>query len=102
VVRKNLNLPCFDCHSTLQKEYTSSDLPAKFDVGAAIQKYLLDTPNDSEGRAALSALGGASGFVATTDADYEVLYEMLKEIGVNPNKFLTEETAPDKQWREAS
>ncbi|RJP18589.1 MAG: phosphate/phosphite/phosphonate ABC transporter substrate-binding protein [Candidatus Abyssobacteria bacterium SURF_5] len=90
VVRKNLNLPCFDCHSSLGKEgKIQSDLPAKFDVGATIGEFLAAMPQDAEGRVALSSLGGASGFLPTTDADYEDLYRMLKEIGVDPKSALS-------------
>jgi len=35
VVRKNLNLPCFDCHSTLDKEHVNSDLPVQAGVPKA-------------------------------------------------------------------
>jgi phosphate transport system substrate-binding protein len=90
VVRKNLNLPCFDCHSQFNKSSTTvSDLPARFDVGATIKEFLLAMPSDPEGRIALSALGGASGFLVTTDDDYAPLYDMLKKIDVNPADTLT-------------
>jgi phosphate transport system substrate-binding protein len=89
VVRKNVNLPCFDCHATMGKDNTiDSDLPPKFDIGATIREFLLAMPYDPEGRAALTALGGASGFLTTTDADYGDLYRMLHEIKVNPKDIL--------------
>jgi phosphate transport system substrate-binding protein len=90
VVRKNLNLPCFDCHSQLNKAPAIvSDLPARFDMGETIKEFLLAMPSDPEGRIALSALGGASGFLVTTDEDYVPLYDMLKKINVNPADSLT-------------
>ncbi len=96
VVRKNLNLPCFDCHSTIGKDrIVNSDLPPKFDIAGVIKDLLLAMPSDPEGRAALASIGGASGFLSTTDADYAELYTMLKEIHVNPADFLTREDAPE-------
>lgn len=95
VVRKNLNLPCFDCHTTMAKGRTVSDLKGDFDLGAAIKGYLLAMPYDPEGREALSALGGASGFLETADADYADLYSMLKAIGVNPKDSLKEDDDSD-------
>ncbi|GAB4342926.1 MAG: hypothetical protein Kow0099_20940 [Candidatus Abyssubacteria bacterium] len=91
VVRRNLSLPCFDCHRARveQSELTGEATPAsRLNISSTILQYLLDMSKDPEGRQALAALGNAKQFLPTHDSDYSELYKMLEEIGVNPEEFL--------------
>lgn len=89
VLRKDLELPCFDCHQTVARGGTvRREITAQFDIGTTIKRHLLSMPQDPEGRDALAAIGNANRFLPTTDADYSELYKMLEEIDVDPESLL--------------
>ncbi|MBI4831872.1 MAG: hypothetical protein HY801_10040, partial [Candidatus Lindowbacteria bacterium] len=97
VVRKNFELPCFDCH----QEQISSSFRSKTSVGhlnirMAIKEVLLSMDKDVEGRKALQAIGNASSFIGTTDKDYSELFRMIEDLHLNPRAFLD---ARDKALR---
>ncbi len=85
VIRKDLSLPCFDCHS---KQMRGGNADEAMNISGAIKKYLLEMPDDPDGRKALAAIGNATRFVETTDDDYSELYKMLKEIRLRPESLL--------------
>lgn len=91
VLRKNVSLPCFDCHQKLAASRHGGggkDIPSEVNMGATIKQYLLEMPDDPKGREALEALGNANGFLETTDKDYAELYKMLREIHLRPQSLL--------------
>jgi phosphate transport system substrate-binding protein len=88
VVRKDLSLPCFDCHQKRTRGGGAGALDAGLNISGAMRKHLLSMPDDPEGRKALAALGNATRFIETTDADYSELYKMLNEIHLRPQGLL--------------
>jgi phosphate transport system substrate-binding protein len=88
VVRKDLSLPCFDCHQKQARGKGAGALEAELNISSAMRKHLLSLPDDPEGRKALAALGNATRFIETTDADYSELYNMLEEIHLRPQGLL--------------
>ncbi len=92
VLRKDLALPCFDCHIRMRgKDIMDASMPDQRDIGTTITELLLVMPEDSAGRDALAALGNATGFLETADSDYSELYRMLKEINLDPEQLLESE-----------
>ncbi len=89
VLRKDLDLPCFDCHQAISRGGSMGrGISAQFDLDTTIKEYLLSMPQDPEGRDALAAIGNANRFLSTTDSDYSELYKMLREINVSPESLL--------------
>ncbi|MBI5118296.1 phosphate/phosphite/phosphonate ABC transporter substrate-binding protein [Candidatus Poribacteria bacterium] len=92
VMRKDLELPCFECHQTMARsEDETKNLPSEFNIRSAIKHYLISMDQDPQGREALSALGNATKFVETNDSDYGELYKMLEKIDLKPETLLREE-----------
>jgi hypothetical protein len=93
VLRKDLSLPCFDCHQKQGVGGRGADeqISPELDMKETIKQYLLTMPENPEGRQALMELGNASGFLETTDADYAELYKMLNELHIRPQVFLISE-----------
>ena len=87
VIRKDLSVPCFDCHRKQMRGAAAAD-DIDMNIGAAIKHHLLSMPDDPDGRKALAAIGNATRFVETTDADYSKLYQMLREIRLHPESLL--------------
>lgn len=52
-----------------------------------LKKILLDMANDEKALPVLKALGGASRFIATEDADYHALYVTIKALGIDLNTY---------------
>ena len=88
VLRKNVSLPCFDCHQKLALDRAGAKASAKLNMEAAIKEYLLTMHEDPEGRAALAAIGNVNRFLETTGSHYSELYKMLEEIHFYPPSLL--------------
>jgi phosphate transport system substrate-binding protein len=88
VIRKDLSVPCFDCHRKQMRDGGVAEADSEMNIGAVIKKHLLAMPDEPDGRKALAAIGNATRFVETTDADYSKLYEMLREIRLHPESLL--------------
>ncbi|MDP3789590.1 MAG: phosphate/phosphite/phosphonate ABC transporter substrate-binding protein, partial [Candidatus Omnitrophota bacterium] len=52
-----------------------------------VKKILVNMAGDETAKPALEALGGASGFVGTEDADYRPLYAVIRELGIDLNTY---------------
>ncbi len=92
VIRKGLELPCFECHQTMaQGNAGEQSLSSEFDISSAIKQYLTTMDQDPAGKQALSAIGNATNFIETKDSDYSELYKMMEEIDLKPESLLGEE-----------
>lgn len=89
VLRKDIDLPCFDCHQSIaHRGRPDDDDELNLDLGEAIKNYLLMMDGDLEGVEALRAIGNAARFLETNDSDYLELYTMLEEIQLEPENLL--------------
>ena len=89
VIRKEVDLPCFDCHQRMAGGGSDeADIAVGLELGNTIKKYLLEMDRDPKGMEALTAVGNAQRFLETEDSDYSELYSMLEEIQFNPEDLL--------------
>lgn len=91
VLRKDLSMPCFDCHQRQAQKIGAKPLEQDVNMTAAIKRDLLAMTEDPEGQKALEAIGNATRFIETTDADYSALYTMLEAIQVHPEELLDQD-----------
>ncbi len=98
VLRKDVSFPCFDCHQKMAvSKQQDENLSLQLDIRAAIKEYLLEMSQDPAAAEALMSVGGANRFLETADSDYEALYQMLKELDIDPKKLLKDDKG-DKRW----
>jgi phosphonate transport system substrate-binding protein len=84
VIRSDIHIACISCH---QKTRNSSSLARGSELddlalGGRLRQALIEMDQSAEGRRVLE-LFGADRFVETTDADYEDLYDMIEELGLD-------------------
>lgn len=91
VIRKDVSLPCFDCHQKRGLDGGIDGLEGELNISGAIKQHLLAMPDDPDGRKALAAIGNAARFIETTDSDYSELYKMLHELRLRPQSLLRSE-----------
>jgi ABC-type phosphate/phosphonate transport system substrate-binding protein len=94
VVRHNIDFPCLHCHQRIGKEGLktpySDDEGRPIDFKERLRETLLALSETKEGRAVLRKLG-ADRFIETTDSDYEELYQMITDLGVDLKDYPYEE-----------
>ncbi len=94
VVRHNIDFPCLHCHQRIGKEGLktpySDDEGRPIDFKERLRETLLALSETKEGRAVLRKLG-ADRFIETTDSDYEELYQMITDLGMDLKDYPYEE-----------
>jgi phosphate transport system substrate-binding protein len=88
-IRKDIDVKCFKCHarnSTRYVEGVNPDDNGGGDLEVSLREALLDLSRSEEGKTILRNFG-ADSFVKTTDEDYRQLYNSLKELGIDLNKY---------------
>jgi phosphate transport system substrate-binding protein len=88
VVRTNMDTSCFSCHEKLDEESTPDSVQGLSGRGLIVRlrEALLRLDESPEGREVLKSLG-ADRFLETTDADYENLYVMVRELQLDLSKY---------------
>jgi phosphate transport system substrate-binding protein len=88
VVRTNMDTSCFSCHERLDEESTPGSAQELSGRGLIVRlrEALLRLDESPEGRQVLKSLG-ADRFLETTDADYENLYLMVRELGLDLSEY---------------
>jgi len=86
VVRHNIDFPCLHCHQRIGKEGPqnpySDDKGRPVDFKEKLREILLGLSETKEGRAVLREFG-ADRFIETTDSDYDELYQMIADLGMD-------------------
>ena len=84
VVRKNIDFVCFNCHREMGNEW--SDKGYSVNLKEKLKEILLGLPETAEGREVLRKFG-ADRFVETTHNDYNGLYQMIGNLGIDLKSY---------------
>ena len=89
VVRKNIDFVCFNCHRDIGSEGSKgsySDKGLSVNLKEKLKEILLRLPETAEGREVLRKFG-ADRFVETTHNDYNGLYQMIGNLGIDLKNY---------------
>jgi phosphate/phosphite/phosphonate ABC transporter binding protein len=89
VIREDVDFVCFSCHQRaggqgVQTSYSGQGYSV--DLKKRFKEILLSLPETPEGREVLRKFG-ADQFIETTHADYEELYQMIRELEIDLREY---------------
>lgn len=81
VIHHDLEIACYNCHFRVLGQLEEKEAFCEH-IQKQLLSVLLGMSEDKEGREVLAGLG-ADRFLQTSDADYENLYRMTRELGID-------------------
>jgi phosphate/phosphite/phosphonate ABC transporter binding protein len=81
VIHHDLDIACYNCHFKLLGQLEQKEAFCEH-IQKQLLSVLLEMGKDEEGQEVLAGIG-ADRFLQTSDSDYENLYQMTQELGIN-------------------